>query len=120
MILADSSVWVDHLRHGDARLKTLLGVGQVITHSFVVGELALGNLRQRDAVLQSLRDLPQAVMASDEEVLDFIERHALPGSGIGYIDAHLLASARLTAAYLWTRDKRLNEVATRLGLHLSV
>ncbi len=116
MILVDTSVWVDHLRKGDAGLKALLGAGQVLIHSFVISELALGNLRQRDAILQSLHDLPPAVMAGDGEVLGFIERNALFGLGIGYVDAQLLASARLSAALLWTHDKRLHEVAVRLGL----
>jgi predicted nucleic acid-binding protein len=116
MILVDTSVWVDHLRHGNSQLKTLLGAGQVVIHPFVVGELALGNLRQRNAVLSALRDLPHAVSASNEEVLDFIESQALPGLGIGLVDAHLLASARLTSAHLWTRDKRLSAAADKLGL----
>jgi hypothetical protein len=116
MILVDSSIWVDHLRHGDARLKRLLEAGHVVIHPFVVGELALGNLRQRNVVLSSLRELPHAVSAGDGEVLDFIEHHALAGLGIGLVDAHLLASARLTSAYLWTRDKHLNVVAVKLGL----
>ena len=114
--IVDTSIWVDHLRQGDARLKTLLEAGQVAIHPFVVGELALGNLRQRNIVLSSLRDLPHAVSASNEEVFDFIERHALAGLGIGFVDAHLLASARLTSASLWTRDKRLNAAAVKLGL----
>lgn len=116
MTLVDTSVWVDHLRRRDARLKTLLETGQVVVHPFIVGELALGNLRQRNVVLSALRDLPHAVSARNEEVLDFIERHALPGSGIGWVDAHLLASARLTSASLWTRDKRLKAVAIQLAL----
>jgi predicted nucleic acid-binding protein len=116
MILVDTSVWVDHLRKGDARLKTLLGAGQVLAHSFVICELALGNLRQRDAILQSLHDLPQAVSAGDSEILGFIEQNALSGLGIGYVDAQLLASARLSAALLWSNDKRLQEVAMKLGL----
>ena len=115
MILVDTSVWIDHLRKGDAGLKALLGAGQVLIHSFVIGELALGNLRQRDAILQSLNDLPPAVMAGDSEVLGFIERNALFGLGIGCVDAQLLASARLSAALLWTHDRRLHEVAIRLG-----
>lgn len=116
MILVDTSVWVDHLRRNDARLKALLETGQVLIHSFVIGELALGNLRQREAILQSLQDLPKAVSAGDGEVLGFIERNALFGLGIGYVDAQLLASARLSAALLWTHDKRLHEVGIRLGL----
>jgi predicted nucleic acid-binding protein len=117
VILVDTSVWVDHLRFGDKIVVGLLDSGRVLVHPFVVGELALGNLRQRQAILASLQDLPQANLATDQEVLRFIERHALAGLGIGYVDAHLLASIRLTTgASLWTRDKRLSRVAERLGL----
>jgi predicted nucleic acid-binding protein len=117
VILVDSSVWVDHLRDGDETLARLLDDGRVIAHPFVVGELALGNLRQRELILTALQDLPQAVVASDIEVLRFINQQALYGLGIGYVDAHLLASARLTAGgSLWTRDKRLQAVADRLGV----
>lgn len=117
MILVDTSVWVDHLRVGDAAVADLLEAGQVLMHPFVVGELALGNLRQRQAILTYLQDLPRAIVATDEEVLDFIERHALAGLGAGYVDVHLLASTRLTpGSSLWTRDKHLLAVAERLGL----
>lgn len=96
---------------------TLLGDGKVLGHPFVVGELALGNLRQRDAFLRDLIDLPQAAVAEDEEVLRFIDREKLSGRGIGYVDAHLLAAVRLTPdAKLWTRDRRLQTVAAELGL----
>ena len=116
MILVDTSIWVDHLRAGDERLGVLLDSGEVLAHPFVIGELALGNLRQRDAVLRDLLDLPQAIVASDEEVLRLIDREELFGRGIGYIDAHLLAAARLTAdTKLWTRDQNLNAVAAQLG-----
>ena len=117
MILVDTSVWIDHLRRGDKRLAGLLDAGGILSHAFVIGELALGDLRHRDLVLATLQDLPQAGVATDREVLHFIGRHALFGLGIGYVDAHLLASVRLTAgATLWTRDKRLLGVAKRLGL----
>jgi predicted nucleic acid-binding protein len=117
MILIDTSVWVDHLRASDATLSGLLEGGQVLGHPFVTGELSLGNLRQRDLILTGLRELPQATVASDEEVLQFIDRQTLFGLGIGYIDAHLLAAVRLTPdAQLWTRDRRLQAVATQLGL----
>lgn len=117
MILVDSSVWVDHLRTGDTALAGLLDETNVLVHPFVVGELACGNLRRRGEVLALLSDLPQAHHASDHEVLYFIERHRLMGLGIGYVDAHLLASVSLTdAARLWTRDKRLSNVAQRLKL----
>ncbi len=117
MILVDTSVWVDHLRAGDKTLAGLLHAGTVLAHPFVIGELALGNLRQRALVLSALSDLPQASVATDTEVRQFIDRHALFGRGIGYIDAHLLAAARLTAgASVWTRDQRLQGIADRLGL----
>ena len=117
MILVDTSVWVDHLRKGDQVLGRLLFAGRVLAHPFIVGELSLGVLRQREAVLGALMDLPQATIATEEEVFRFIEAKGLPGSGIGYVDAHLLAATRLTpGAALWTRDKRLSEVAERLGL----
>ena len=116
MILVDSSVWVDHLRAGDPALADLLSAGQVLAHPFVIGELALGNLRQRDIVLGALKGLPQAIVADDGEMLDFIDRNALPGLGIGYVDAHLLASAKLSTGTLWTRDKRLHGAAQRLGI----
>ena len=116
MILVDTSVWIDHFRSNDAVLESLLGRGRVLTHPFVIGELALGTMRQRDAILGALGDLPQASVASDGEVRHVIARHVLTGSGIGYVDAHLLAAVRLTAALLWTRDKRLLAVATRLSL----
>ena len=117
MILADTSVWIDHLRTGDKALAALLDAGMVLAHPFVIGELALGNLRQREIVLQALAELPQSNVAMDAEVLHFIERHALSGRGIGYIDAHLLAAVKLTAgAKLLTNDKRLHGVAVQLGL----
>ena len=118
MILVDSSVWVDHLRKGDRRLVTLLDTSQVLTHPFVVGELALGSLKNRESILGSLKGLPQAATATDEEVQQFIERNALFGLDIGYIDAHLLAAVRLNAgSQLWTRDKRLGAIANRMGLN---
>jgi predicted nucleic acid-binding protein len=117
VILVDTSIWVDHLRSRDGGLVKLLDTGMVLTHAFVIGELALGNLRQRQLILNTLHDLPQAVVASDREVLHFIGRHELFGLGIGYVDAHLLAAARLTAgAALWTRDKNLRGAADRLTL----
>jgi len=117
MILVDTSVWVDHLRHGEARLADLLNDSQVLMHNFVLGELACGRLSDRIAVLKLLGDLPRAPMASDEEVLFFIERHSLPGRGIGYIDAHLLAATSLgESGLLWTRDRRLGSAAGDLGL----
>ena len=117
MILVDTSIWVEHLRSTSAILSALLDNGRILGHPFVLGELALGNLRQRDDILRGLRRLPQATSASHLEVLRFIDREALYGRGIGYVDAHLLAAARLTAgSKLWTRDRRLRAVAGQLGL----
>jgi len=120
VILVDTSVWVDHLHAGNKVLAALLDAGMVLAHPFVVGELALGNLRQRDIVLTALSDLPQACVATATEVLHFIARHALFGRGIGYVDLHLLVSVRLTAgAELWTRDKRLDGLAVQFGLAMA-
>src|SRR5205085_8614347 len=105
VILVDTSIWVDHLRMGNQQLTALLEASFVLTHPFVIGELALGRLNPRNTILEALADLPQARIASDREVLEFIEFHGLAGRGIGYVDIHLLAAARLTEdATLWTRD----------------
>jgi predicted nucleic acid-binding protein len=117
MILVDTSVWIDHLRQGDPDLVRALEAGTVLGHPFVVGELACGNLSSRGEVLKLLRALPQAPVATEDEVLAYIDRRALMGRGIGYLDVHLLASAALAGtATLWTRDKRLAAVAHDLGL----
>lgn len=117
MILVDTSVWIDHLRHSDADLIERLNAGKVLAHRFVTGELALGNLQNRDMVISALQDLPQACVATDEEVMKFISQRKLFGIGIGYIDAHLLAAVQLSpGALLWTRDKRLLAASAQLGL----
>jgi hypothetical protein len=117
VILVDTSVWVDHLRKNEAGMRRLLGVGQVLSHPYVIGELAMGSFRRRDLLLSELSNLQQAKVAEHDEVLHFVSKHRLFGLGIGYIDAHLLAAARLIpGTFLWTRDKRLSEVAHRLGL----
>jgi predicted nucleic acid-binding protein len=117
VILVDTSVWIDHLRGGDAVLAGLLEAGQVLVHPFVTGELALGSLRQRDIILNALQEMPQANVATHDEVLRFIAGNALYGLGIGYVDAHLLAAVRLTpGASLWTRDKHLLAASARIDL----
>ena len=119
MILVDTSVWIDHLRAGDGFLAELLDDGRVLTHPFIIGELALGHLRQRDVVLAALSVLPRAEVAQEVEVLRFIDQNELFGRGIGYVDVHLLAAARLTAgAQFWTKDTRLRQIAHNLGLAL--
>jgi predicted nucleic acid-binding protein len=117
MILVDTSVWIDHLRASDERLTQLLVAGQVLVHPFVIGELALGNLRNRDTLLGALQDMPQAAVATESEVLRFIGQQNLFGLGIGYIDAHLLAAVMLVpGSLLWTRDKRLLTASVQLGI----
>ena len=116
MMLVDTSVWIDHLRQGDARMAAALDAGQVGFHPFVAGELACGNLRARADVLRLLQALPPIPVATDKEVLVLMDAENLMGRGIGYLDAHLLASARLGGALLWTRDKKLHAIAAALGL----
>ena len=117
MILADTSVWIGHFRQNDERLAGLLDATGLLIHPFVIGELAVGNLRQREATIDYLSSLPPATLATDREVLQFIEANALFGLGLGYVDAQLLASVRLTpGATLWSGDKRLADVADRMGL----
>jgi predicted nucleic acid-binding protein len=112
LILVDTSVWVDHLRRGDPGLVALLESASVLSHPFIVGEIACGRLADRKGVLQLLQDLPAASVADTHEVLAFIERHRLFGKGIGYVDVHLLAAVALTdGSSLWTRDKRLRAAA---------
>lgn len=116
MMLVDTSVWIDHLRYGDAGLMAALLADQVQMHPFVLGELACGNLHTRAEVLSLLQALPAIPVNTEHEVLFFIDQNKLMGRGIGYVDAHLLAAARLADTVLWTRDKRLHAVATELGL----
>lgn len=115
MILVDTSVWIDHFKTGNVTLARLLDHGAVLAHPWVVGELALGQLRDRNEVIRLLNSLPQATVATADEILILIEEQELYGTGIGYVDAQLLAATRLTPdATLWTRDRRLTEAATRL------
>ena len=116
MVLVDTSVWVNHLREGDGDLQAMLLADTVLGHPSVIGELACGNLRNRAEILDLLRALPPATVATDDEVLAFIEAHRVMGRGVGWVDAHLLAAATLSGARLWTRDSRLRQVAASLGL----
>lgn len=118
MILADTSVWIDHLRSGDRELQGLLEQGQIVIHPFVIAELALGSLRERADTLALLDVLPQVKVAQLNEVRTTIEGRRLYNRGIGLIDAHLIASIFINSStFLWTRDKRLQRVAERLGIH---
>ena len=111
MILVDTSVWVDDFRRGEPILSAALEAGEVLTHAFVIGEIACGNLKRRSEVLSLMRELPRSPTATDEEAQHFIDQHKLMGRGIGYIDVHLLASAALSDVRLWTLDKKLAPLA---------
>jgi predicted nucleic acid-binding protein len=116
MVLVDTSVWVEHFRQHQPALATLLTDASVLTHPSVIGELACGNLKNRTAILQDLNALPCALCASDEEVVRLIEDRRLWGRGVGWVDAHLLASALLSNCPLWTLDKRLDQATRDVGL----
>lgn len=116
MILVDTSVWVDHLRRGNGDLGRLLVDEQVLCHPFIVGELACGRLTDREEILARLPALPQARGVEHQEALVFVEMHRLMGAGLGWVDVHLLASATLSAASLWSFDRSLMKAARRLGL----
>ena len=118
MVLVDTSVWIDHLRSPNLQLMDLLLVGQVLGHPAVLGELSCGNLKDRRNFLLSLSELPQATPASNAEVLNFIEARKLYGRGLGWVDAHLLASARLSGCRLLTLDLRLQQAAMDLAVGL--
>ena len=116
MILVDTSVWIEHLREGSDRLRTLLYDEQVLCHPFIVGELACGTLRNRVEILSMLSDLPEAQLLEHEEVLSFLESRRQYGRGIGWVDVHLLASTLLTRCTLWTFDKSLRRAANSLNV----
>ena len=116
MVLVDTSVWISHLREGNAELAALLNEGEVVCHPFIVGELACGNLKNRTTVLSLLEALPTAVMGEHKEVLAFVENNDLMGKGLGYVDVHLIVSAALTDLSLWTFDKRLKRASSLLNL----
>ena len=116
MVIVDTSIWVSHLRLGNRELSSLLDETQVMSHDFIIGELACGNLRNRKEVLSLLKSLPPAPVMSQEEVLYFMERHSLAGKGMGFVDVHLLASAQLAGVFLWTSDGSLKQAASALRL----
>jgi predicted nucleic acid-binding protein len=117
VILADTSIWIDHLRSGDEDLARELENTRILTHPFIVGELALANMARRGEILTLLQNLRRAEVATHAEVLHLIEKKLLPGRGIGFVDAHLIASVLLSGAVkLWTRDKRLHTLAGDMGL----
>ena len=119
MVLVDTSVWIDHFRKSNKALAALLEQEEVILHPYVLGELACGNLGNRKEIIALLHALPAASKADDDEVLFFIERHALMGRGVGLIDMHLLASCKVDSCLLWTRDKRLRTIAEEMKIEFS-
>lgn len=117
MILVDTSIWIDHLHRSVATLSELLNEAQVCVHPMIVGELALGSLRDRKTILRLLSDLPSTPVATQAEVLGFVDAHALYGIGLSLVDTHLLAALRLSSSdRLWTRDRRLGLAADQLGV----
>lgn len=117
MILVDTSIWIDHFRAADPKLVALLTRNEALSHPFVIGEIALGSVAKRGDVLRYLNNLPAAVGATHDEVMVFIDRHKLANTGVGYVDATLLASTALTpGALLWARDKNLSAAARRCGV----
>jgi predicted nucleic acid-binding protein len=115
MVLVDTSVWIDHLRKGNNQLEALLDEGEVLCHPFIIGELACGRIVNRRQILAFLRSLPRGVAADHDEVMRLIDANRLMGTGIGYLDAHLLASARLSSVPIWTFDLSLKKVSAKLG-----
>ncbi len=116
MVLVDTSIWVSHFRKGDHQLQEILVDEQVLCHPFILGELACGGLKNRKEIISLLQALPDSIMAEIDEILEFIDQQELIGVGIGLIDVHLLASALLTKALLWTADKNLRAAAARLNI----
>lgn len=115
-VLVDTSVWVDHFHRADLALQERLRVGDVWTHTVVIGELAAGRLKQRDEVLRYLRKLPRADEIDLEEGLLLLDEHALAGRGLSWADVQLLAAARLDRLDVWTKDRALKKAAEELGL----
>ncbi len=115
-MLVDTSVWIDHFRRGNTGLANCLQTGDVQSHPFIVGELACGTLKRRAEILSLLSSLPQVDQADHGEVLSLVDSKRLSGRGLGWVDAHLLASAMLSGTKMWTLDKRLAEQARTLSV----
>jgi len=116
MVLVDTSIWVTHLRQGSRQLEKLLMDAEVVSHPFIIGELACGNLNNRDEILSLLQSLPMTPTIEFDEFLFFIDQNHLMGKGVGFVDIHLLASAQLLGIPLWTADKMLKSAADHLEL----
>jgi len=121
LILADTSIWIDHFRSGDTDLRKALNLGQILIHPWIIAELALGSLRDRTRTLAMLDLLPQAEVAHISELRHMIEARSLYSLGMGLTDAHLIASVLLNSpTLLWTRDKQLRKIAAALGIHANL
>jgi predicted nucleic acid-binding protein len=117
MILPDTAIWIDHIHAKNAQLELLLRGDRVLVHPFVIGEIALGSMKRYETTIEALTALRPAPIAADEDVRFMIKQHTIMGTGVGYVDAHLLASAMLVpGSSIWTRDKRLDTVARRMGV----
>ena len=117
MVLVDTSIWVAHLRNGNRQLERLLMDAEVICHPFIIGELACGNINNRNEILSLLKSLPLAPVLEFDECLFFIEENQLMRIGIGFVGVNILASAKLGGTSLWTADKKLNLAAINLSLN---
>ena len=116
MVLVDTSVWINHLRNSDKHLEKLLFDGDVVCHIHIIGELACGNLKNYKEIISLFQSLPTIKVVEFQEYLYFIEKNQLSGKGLGFVDIHLLASAKLNQVPLWTADKSLEVAATELDL----
>jgi hypothetical protein len=117
MVLVDTSIWVAHLRNGNRQLERLLMDSEVICHPFIIGELACGNINNRNEILSLLKSLPLAPVLEFDEFLFFIEENQLMRVGIGFVDVNILGSAKIAGTPLWTGDKKLNLAAINLSLN---
>ena len=117
MVLVDTSVWINHLRDGERHLEKLLFDGEVVCHPHIIGELACGNLKNRQEIISLLQELPISAVIEFQEFIHFVEQNQLGGKGIGFVDVHILASAKVDQIPLWTEDKRLKALAAHLGLN---
>ena len=119
MVLVDTSIWISHFRHGHSGLQKLLKGGQVANHPYIIGELACENISNRTEILSLMRSLPMLDVVKHEELLLFIEHHKLMGTGLGFVDVHLMAAVMLAGIPLWTQDKKLKETCSRLSIDFS-
>lgn len=116
MVLVDTSIWVEHFRHGREDLRSLLEENQVYCHPFIIGELACGHLKNRSEILSLLASIQQSLVSEDEEILEMIEANGICGRGVGWIDVHLLSSALLSGARLLTLDRKLKKIAQEFSI----